>query len=135
MLRFLFGTFVVLHGLVHLWYFTLSRRLVEFKPEMGWTGKSWILSNLLGDSTTRSLASTLFILTAIAFVISGVGIFSRGEWWWSILLGSAVFSSAILFLLWDGNMQLIVQKGLIGFLISLAILLVLLLFKRPAFAL
>ena len=51
MLRFLFGTFVVLHGLVHLWYFTLSQRLVEFKPEMGWTGKSWILSNLLGDST------------------------------------------------------------------------------------
>jgi hypothetical protein len=54
--------------------------------------------------------------------------------WWSMLLGSAVFSSAILFLLWDGNMQLVVQKGLIGFFIRLAILLVLFLFKRSAFA-
>ena len=134
MFRFLFGVFVVLHGLVHLWYFTLSQRLVEFKPEMGWSGKSWMLSNLLGDSTVRSAASTLLVMAALAFVVSGVGIFSRGEWWWSMLLGSAVFSSAILFLLWDGNMQLIVQKGLIGFLISLTILLVLLLFKRPAFA-
>ena len=133
MLRLLFGIFVVLHGLVHLWYFTLSQMLVKFKPEMGWTGKSWILSNFLGNSTTRPVASMLFVMAAIAFVISGVGILSRGEWWWSMLLGSAVFSSAILFLFWDGNMQLVVQKGLIGFLISLAILLLLLLFKRPAF--
>ena len=40
----------------------------------------------------------------------------------------------ILFLFWDGNMQLVVQKGLIGFLISLVIVLVLLLLKRPSLA-
>ena len=34
MLRFLIGLFVILHGMVHLWYFTLSQWLVEFKPEM-----------------------------------------------------------------------------------------------------
>jgi len=134
MFRFLIGLFVILHGLVHLWYFTLSQRLVEFKPEMGWTGKSWIFSNLLGDSTTRSLASILLVLVAIVFVISGVGIFIRADWWWPMLLGSAIFSSTILFLFWDGNMQLVVQKGLIGFLISLVILLALLLFQRPSFA-
>lgn len=134
MFRFLIGLFVILHGLVHLWYFTLSQGLVEFKPEMGWTGKSWIFSNLLGESTTRLVASALFVLAAIAFVISGFGIFFRAAWWWPMLLGSAIFSSAILLLLWDGNMQLVVQKGLIGFLISLVILLVLLLLKRPAFA-
>ena len=134
MFRFLIGLFVILHGLVHLWYFTLSQGLVEFKPEMGWTGKSWIFSNLLGESTTRLVASALFVLAAIAFVISGIAIFFRAAWWWSMLLGSAIFSSAILLLLWDGNMQLVVQKGLIGLLISLVILLVLLLLKRPAFA-
>ena len=132
MLRFVIGLFILLHGLVHLWYFTLSQRMVEFKPEMGWTGKSWIFSNLLGDSNTRSLASALFVLAAIAFVISGVGIFVRAEWWWPMSLGSAIFSFVILFLLWDGSMQLIVQKGLIGFLISLLILLALLLLKRSS---
>jgi hypothetical protein len=134
MLRSLLGLFVILHGLVHLWFFTLSQRLVEFKPEMAWTGKSWIFSNFLGDSTVRFIASTLFVLAAIAFVISGVGIFARAEWWWQMLLGSAIFSSTILFLLWDGSMQLIIQKGLIGFLISLVTLIVLLLFKRLSVA-
>lgn len=132
MFRLLLGLFIILHGLVHLWYFTLSQRLVEFKPEMGWTGKSWLLSNVLGDSNTRSLASVLFVFTAIAFVISGIGMFARLDWWWTAVLTSAVFSCAIILIFWDGSMQLIVQKGLIGFLISLGILLALLLLKRPA---
>jgi hypothetical protein len=134
MLRFLIGLFIILHGLVHLWYFTLSQRLVDFKPEMGWSGKSWLFTGLLGDPTTRLLASVLFVVAAIALVISGVGIFARAEWWWPMLIGSAIFSSAILFVLWDGSTQLVVQKGLIGFLISLVILLVLLVLKRPSVA-
>lgn len=135
MLRFLIGLFIILHGLVHLWFFTLSQGLVKIKPGMpepGWTGKSWIFTGLLGDSTTRSVASILFLTAPIAFVISGVGIFLRAEWWWTVLMSSAVFSSAIILILWDGGMQLLVDKGLIGFLISLAILLTLLLFKRPS---
>ena len=50
MLRLLIGFFIVLHGLVHMWYFTLSQRLVEFQPEMGWTGKSWLFSNFVQSS-------------------------------------------------------------------------------------
>jgi len=30
--------FLILHGLVHLWYLVLAFRLVEYKPDMGWTG-------------------------------------------------------------------------------------------------
>jgi hypothetical protein len=101
---------------------------------MGWTGKSWIFSNLLGESTTRVLASSLFVLAAIAFVISGFGIFFRAAWWWPMLVGSALLSSVILLFFWDGGMQLIVQKGLIGFLISIAILFILLILKRPSIA-
>jgi hypothetical protein len=33
------GVFIVLHGLVHVWYVTLSQRWVEFQPEMVWTGE------------------------------------------------------------------------------------------------
>ena len=130
MLRFLISLFIILHGLVHLWYFTLSQGLVEFKPEMGWTGRSWILSGLLGDTIVRSVASTLFVVAAIALMTSGVGTLLRAEWWQTILLGSAILSFVILFLFWDGSMRMVVQKGLIGFLISLAILLMVLLFKR-----
>ncbi|HEY5574466.1 MAG TPA: hypothetical protein VIK64_15705, partial [Anaerolineales bacterium] len=122
MLRFVISLFIVLHGLVHLWYFTLSQRLVEFKPEMGWSGRSWIFTNFLGDSTTRSLASVLYVLATIAFVVSGIGILVRAEWWRPVLVGSAVFSAAIILLLWDGGLQLLVNKGLVGFTISVMIL-------------
>jgi hypothetical protein len=134
MLRVLLGILIVLHGLVHLWYFTLSQRVVEFRPEMGWSGRSWVFTNLLGDSTTRTLAGVLYILATLAFVVSGIGIFVRADWWRPALVGSAVFSAAIILLLWDGGMQLIVQKGLIGFLIDLGVLVALLLFKWPSAA-
>jgi hypothetical protein len=101
---------------------------------MGWTGRSRIVSSLLGESTTRVLASSLFVLAAIAFVISGFVIFFRAAWWWPMLLGSAILSSTIIMLFWDGSMQLVVQKGLIGFLISVMILFVLLILKRPSIA-
>lgn len=123
----LIGIFIFLHGLVHLWYLTLSQRLVEFKPEMGWTGSSWLLSNFLGDSTTRSLASVLYLLATIAFVVSSIGIFTRAEWLHPVLLGSVVLSSSILILFWDGSTQMLVQKGLIGLLINIAILIAILL--------
>ena len=102
--------------------------------EPGWTGKSWLFTGILGESTTRSLASILFVLAAIALVIGRFGIFFRTEWWWTPLIGSAIFSSAIILILWNGGMELLVDKGLIGFLISLVILLVLFVLKRPAFA-
>jgi len=134
MLRFVISLFIVLHGLVHLWYFTLSQRLVEFKPEMGWSGRSWIFTNFLGDSTTRSLASVLYVLATIAFVVSGIGFLVRAEWWRPVLVGSAVFSAAIILLLWDGGLQLLVNKGLVGFTISVMILAALLLLKWPSAA-
>ena len=134
MLRFVISLFIVLHGLVHLWYFTLSQRLVEFKPEMGWSGRSWIFTNFLGDSTTRSLASVLYVLATIAFVVSGIGILLRAEWWRPVLVGSAVFSAAIILLLWDGGLQLLVNKGLVGFAVSVMILVALLLLKWPSAA-
>jgi hypothetical protein len=93
MFRFLISLFLILHGLVYLWFFTLSQRLIEFKPEMGWSGKSWLFTGLLGDSTTRLLASILLIVSAIAFVISGVGIFLHADWWWTVLAGAALVSA------------------------------------------
>lgn len=135
MTRFLAGLFIILHGLVHLWYFTLSRGLVEFKPDMGWFGESWLLRGVLGDSTTRTLAAALYLVATIALVVSGLAIFLRAEWWQPLLLGSAVISVATILLFWDGEMQYIVQKGLLGLLIGVAILVVLLTNKWsfPAF--
>ena len=127
MLKLLSGIFIVLHGLVHLWYVVLSYGLVEFQPDMGWTGESWLLSGLLGESLARSLAGVLYIAATLAFVAGGVGIFADAEWWRPLVLGTAILSSVLVLLYWDGGPEMIVQKGLVGLLINVGIIVLMLL--------
>jgi hypothetical protein len=70
----------ILHGLVHLWYVTMSLQLVEVTAEMGWTGKSWLLSNFLGEGILRPLAVVLYILATLGFVVGGVGLLLEQSW-------------------------------------------------------
>lgn len=133
MLRILFGIFIILHGLVHMLYFGQSGRYFELRPGMVWPDGSWAFSRPLGDSATRNLASALLVITAIGFVIGGIGIFTKQAWWRLVLLVTAVFSSVIYFLFWDGGWQHLDNKGGIGILINLAILAALLVFQWPDF--
>lgn len=130
--RFLFGVFVLLHGLVHLWYVTLSQRWIEFRAEMGWSGESWLLTPLLGDAATRTVATLLYALATLGFVGGAIGIFAGQAWWRPAIVGSATFSAVTILIFWDGGLQMIVEKGLLGFLINLAILIVLLVFDYPS---
>jgi hypothetical protein len=132
MSSFLFGLFVILHGAVHLWFFTLSQRLVRFQPPMGWSGESWFFTDLLGDAATRALGGVLLLLATAIFLIGGAGIFLHLDWWRPALVAAAVFSSTILLLFWDGSPQMPVEKGLIGLAINGAILVLLLLLNWPA---
>ena len=131
MLRTLFGLFVILHGLVHLWPFVLSQGLVEYTPEMGWTGESWLLTGILGDGATRTLASVLYALAMVVFVASGVGLVARGDWWRPLLVASAIASSLVILLFWDGTGGQLVEKGLVGFLLNVGILLLVLAVRWP----
>jgi hypothetical protein len=122
MLRFIIGVFIALHGLVHLLYFGQSWRLFELQPGMVWPEGSWAFSKLLGDEATRLLASISCVLAAISFVAGGTGIFVRQAWWRPVVVGSAAFSAVIFILFWDGEMQKLDDKGGIGLLISIALL-------------
>ena len=125
-MRVFTGIFIILHGLVHLWYVVLSYRWVEYQPEMGWNGQSWLFSSFLSQATVHSITGVLFFLAALIFVISGIGIFIQASWVNPILLSSAAFSSMVLILFWDGSLDRIVQKGILGVLINLAIIAVVL---------
>lgn len=122
MSRVVIGVFILLHGLVHLWYFTLSRGLVEFQPEMGWTGRSWLFTDLWGDAPTRALASLLHVVAAVGFAAASIGILGQQAWWRPVTMLAAIFSTIVIILFWDGNMQMPVQKGLLGVLINIVIL-------------
>ena len=125
--RWALGIFIVLHGLVHLWYLTLSQGLVEFEAEMGWTGQSWLFSAFLGDSALRWLATTLYAIATLGFVAGGLGLVAQQDWWQPVTIAAAAISAVTIVLFWDGGAQMVVQKGLIGFLIDIIVLVVLLL--------
>ncbi len=131
MLTFVAGAFIVLHGLVHLLYSGQSWRVFELQPGLIWPEGSWAFTRLLGHDPTRFLASALCVLAAVGLVVGGTGILLRQSWWSPVVVGSSALSAVIFVLFWDGGMERLDQKGGVGLLISLAILVAVLGLRWP----
>jgi hypothetical protein len=115
--------FIVLHGLVHVLYFGLSQGYFTLDtPIGGWPERSWALAGLLTPPATRAVASTLYLLATALFVVSGAAIIVRANWWSAMLVGAALFSSAVVVLFWDGKMRQLPDKGFVGVLINVVVL-------------
>jgi hypothetical protein len=125
--RFIFGIFIIMHGLVHMWYVALNQKWVEFKPDMAWTGKSWLLSGGVSEEVLRPVATILFVLSMLGFLVGGTGILLQINGWRSILLGTSILSLVTILVFWDGSGEMVVQKGLLGLLINVGIILYILL--------
>ena len=102
-MRTLVAVFLIFHGIFHLWYVTVSLRLIEYKSWMGWSGESWLLTSRLGDGGARTIAAILYSLAAMGFVASGVGLLMEKPWFRLVLVGSLVFSLIATLLFWDGK--------------------------------
>ena len=133
MFGIILGVFIVLHGLVHLLYLGQSQRFFELQPGMVWPDGSWAFSGLLGNGPTRLLASICLAVTAVGFVVAGIGIFLRQAWWQPLVIGASIFSSVLYVLLWDGGWQNLDDKGGAGLLINVALLTAVLVFQWPQF--
>ncbi len=120
--RLLLGSFVLAHGLVHLWFVVLSQNWIKFEEAMGWTGKSWLLSSLVDSNYLRNLAAGMFSLSTFIFVIAGALLMLNNEVWSSVVKLAAILSIITLLIFWDGSFQMIVEKGLIGMLINIALI-------------
>ena len=131
-MNIIMGIFIVLHGMVHLLYAGQSQRVFELRPGMSWPDGSWITSNVFRDETTRLLATVLLALAALGFVIGGLGLFIRQDWWRAIVTIAAGVSSLIYIVFWDAGFQALADKGGVGVLINLAILVMVLVLKWPA---
>jgi hypothetical protein len=126
-----FGIFLILHGLVHLLYAGQSLRYFELRPAMTWPDGSWLLSKILADRAARLLAAILLAMTALGFCVAGLGLFFQQNWWRPATVGTAIFSTVVFLLFWDGKPKALSEKGGIGILINLAILAVVLLLQWP----
>ncbi len=131
MIRIIMGVFMVLHGLVHLLYLGQSQRFFELQPGMVWPDGAWLFSRFLEVGTVRGVTAVALIIAAVGFVASGIGLFGRQAWWRPIMVGTAVFSSVLYFLLWDGGWQNLDDKGGVGVLINVGVLTAVLLLHWP----
>jgi len=131
-LTIIFGIFLVLHGLVHLLYAGQSVRFFELRPGMTWPDGSWLFPKFLSAETTRLLGSVSLVLAALGFVTGGLGLLLRQAWWQPVTIASALFSTLIFVLFWNGRFQALDDHGAVGILINLAILAFVLVLKWPA---
>jgi hypothetical protein len=122
MINIIIGAFIILHALVHFWFVSLALKLVEYKPDMGWTTRSWLFTPLLGDAITCKIAAAVFFLIMLVMAVGGAAFIFSAGWARGLLTGSAIASMAALVLFWDGGFDGIVQKGLVAFLINAAII-------------
>ena len=97
------GVFLIIHGILHFWYVTVSLRLIEYKAWMGWSGESWLLTSSFGDGVARAIAAVLYSLAAISFVASGAGLLMERPWFRLVLIGAVVFSLIATLLFWAGK--------------------------------
>lgn len=97
------GVFLIIHGILHFWYVTVSLRLIKYQAWMGWSGESWLLTSSLGDGVARAIAAVLYSLAAIGFVASGAGLLMERPWFRLVLIGAVVFSLIATLLFWAGK--------------------------------
>ena len=133
-MNILVGILVTIHGLIHLMYFGHSARLFELQPGMAWPDGSWALAKLLGVEVTRFAAAGACVLAALGFVAGGVALFASFGWWRIVVIGTAIFSTALYVLLWNGRTQGLSNSGLIAIIINLGILVSLLVVRWPHFS-
>ena len=115
----LVAIFLILHGLFHFWYVIVSVQLIEYKPWMGWSGDSWLLTSRLGDGGAHTIAAVLYSLAAMGFVGSGVGLLMQQQWFRPVLVGSVFVSLIATLLFWAGkdSLMMFVEILILGVLI------------------
>ena len=125
-MRLIISSFLVAHGLVHLWFVVLSRNMIPFHKDMGWNAESWLLSKFASAHWQENIASLLFAISALLFVAAAVGFYFQLSSWRTMLWIASFFSSLTIFLFWDGEPRMLIEKGIIGLLINIGTIFLLL---------
>lgn len=120
--KILLPVLIFLHGAVHVWYVLLIGNIVKYSPDMGWTGKSWLLPGLPVEGFLRISGVIVYGLTALLFLISVTGMLLDKSWYPALLVVSAIVSSLAILFFFDGCFRMLVQKGLVGLLLNFIII-------------
>lgn len=96
-LRVVLAIVVACHSIGHMFFLIPYLGLADW----GQSGRSWLLTNLVGDTSTRVLGSLLWLAAIVAFMVVGYGLFAQQAWWRTLFVGSAALSLATVTLFAD----------------------------------
>ena len=90
MVKWIFGGFLIAHGLIHPAVWSTPKPTDDKAPFN--PSHSWLLGNV------RGLASALAITVAVLYVIAGIGVFVEASWWQALTVATSVVSLALMLL-------------------------------------
>lgn len=109
-IRLITGLVLIIHGIGHAMAFIPALNL--FGNEH-WHYRSWLLSNMLGDTVSRVLIIILFAIPFFGFIAAGLGIFNvliPHELWPKLAVISAVVGLVALAIFWNAFASLFPNK-------------------------
>jgi len=119
-LRFLIAFVVGCHGITYVIYgFIIPIKIKE------WKGSSWLLGNAIKGDRLRKLVLVLHVAAGIVTFACAVAIAIAPlapELWRPLGIAGAIIGIVGFAVFWDGQTQFLVDEGLIGASISLALL-------------
>ncbi len=133
MFFWLYVLFLALHGGAHMVYAAFARGWMTPEKGPNWTGYSWLFTRFFGESGTREIGTWIFYLAIGLFVIAALSLALRADWALNAISVAAIYSTLAILVMWDGKFSQIVDKGLIGILINIALLAGLGIFNWPKF--
>jgi len=129
-LRYLIAAAIAFHGIGHMQGVVVGLGLAKTER---WTGRSWLLTGLLGENVTRVLGISLWLVCFAAFILVALALLGWGVphvWWRPLAIPFAVVSLVTLFLYWNSLAMFFNKAGALG--MNLAILIGLLLMNWPS---
>lgn len=130
-LRIIIAAVLFIHGIGHFMGVIPAMQLVNVK---GWNSRSWLLTPLIGEATSRVLSAVLFMVALVGFIASAMALLGwlvPHEWWQTLAIVSAVLSLITIVLFWNAFVSLIPNKvGALG--VDIAVVVCLLMLNWPA---
>jgi hypothetical protein len=99
MLKIALGLVVAAHGVGHMLFLLPSLRLADWA---GQTGHSWLLTDVVGDTLTRTIAAVIWGGATVLFLAGAFGLAAGLGWWRGAMIAAAIVSLVGIVLMWDG---------------------------------
>lgn len=103
-MRLVFGSFLIVHGLIHVLWFVPKPRTPDGPPWPFGLTDSWLLNGVHApDGLVRGVAVTLALASLAGFVLAGLGVIGvpgLNHAWSGLTIGSAAASLLLVVLFW-----------------------------------